>query len=280
MRKTLIATAVLLAAAAAQAQSPAVGSTTNNAVYQAGATTFPDGHFHGPNGAPGVGFAGAGGYIISLQSIDPYTGNGTVSVPGTTVVFNRYQLLGYTHAGPGGTITANFNWARVAGAKSQASAADPIVDRRVYFGLVTDTVGTTPVHDAFYTGDPTDRVVPTVTTNYAAVAFLAVPTTSASAPEVLTGNLRYDTAAGTLKTATTAGAASTLTNGSYSLGIDTAVSGATFSGTSSFSGPGAASGSGNASGQFFGSGNGSAVAGIAKGSSGAAYVASFGGIKN
>lgn len=277
MRKTLIATAALLAAVGAAQADPAVGDTTNNAVYQAGPTTFPNGHFHGPNGAPGVGFAGSGGYIISLQSIDPYTGNG--SVPSSGHTFYKYQLPGYTHSGPGGTINATFNWARVPGATSQASASDPVIDRRVYFGLITDTSGTvTPTHAAFYTGDPTDRVVPTATTNYAAVAFLATPTTSASAPVVLTGNLQYNTTSGTLNSAnasTGVDAALQQVSGTSTLQINTTVSGAAFTGYSSYNG-GVTAGS-SVSGQFFGSGAGSAVAGMASGSG---YVASFGGIKN
>ncbi|MGC3987372.1 MAG: hypothetical protein QM777_23085 [Pseudorhodoferax sp.] len=276
MKKTLIAAALLAAFANAQAfQSEGAttgGGTASGGVLDVGPTTFPDGHFHGPNGAPGVGFLNPSpGYIISLQSIDSFSYKGTVT-PAGGAAFRRYQLLNYTHTGPGGggTISTDFNWFKI-----------PTISQQVYFGIATNPGTTTHTHDAFYVGDRTGHVVPTATTNYATVAVLAVPGTSSTALyNNLTGNLRYDVTAGTLKTATTTGVVSTLSGSGQTLAINANVNAAagTFSGTSQHNG-GTSVGS-SVNGKFFGSGTTSAVAGIAKGGSGSgAYVASFGGIK-
>lgn len=271
MKRIAIAAALLAAFGAAQAQSE--GSTTNNAKYRAGGSTFPTGHFHGPFGAPGIGFAGASGYVISLQSIDSFSYKGSDTVSGNA--FRRYQLLGYSHSDPAnGNITANFNWYKV-----------PAISQQVYFGLVTDTVPATPVHDAFYVGDRTGYAVPTVNTSYAAAGLLAVPATSASDPVKLAGTLSLTAAgapsllSGSLSGSNTATPAVVHTLSVSATNFTTIVGG--FTGTSTYSRTGGGSGAGSAEGKFFGSGATSALAGIAKGGSGAnAYVASFGGIKN
>lgn len=255
MKKTLIV-AALFSAFAAQAQ--VTGASTNTGVVYVGASTVVGGPHSA--GKPGVGVDTAGN-IIDLGGIAAYTGNGSQAVSGVT--FSKYKLDGYQHVDEGGTVSTNFNWFRI---PSVASAG---VSREVYFGLATEPA--TGAQAAFYVGDRTSYAVPTSNTNYATVAYLA----GASGTDVLTGNLRYDTA-GTLKTATTAGGAATLISPTTAatLGIDTTVTGGVFTGSSSYNSTVA---TGSASGQFYGAGTTSAVAGTA---SGTGYVAAFGGIRN
>ncbi|RMX03459.1 hypothetical protein D8I35_16380 [Corticibacter populi] len=242
MKKTVIATALLAVVGVASAFD-SVGETTKS-FLNVGGSTFADTHFHGPNGAPGVGFAD---YVISLSSI-----SFSALQVGSESGFNRYQLLGYTHPGVDGIENYNFNWAQV-----------PTGNQEVYFGLVTNTDSSDTA--AFYVGDRTGWAIPTSNTSYTTVA-LVETTGNGSSPAVLQGTLNLVN--GNLNTA---GAG--LTDGTNTLVINTAVNAGagTFSGTSAYN-----SDSGTASGAFFGSGSSSAVAGVADG--GSAYQAAFGGI--
>lgn len=262
MKKTLVAAAMLALIGAAQAQTyNAQGGTTDDTIIKTGGATVS---YHGPIGAPGIALDGTN--TISLQSIDAFSYKDSATTSGG-VAFRRYQLLGYSHAGPGGTVSTDLNWFKV-----------PAISQGVYFGLATNP-GTPNQSAAFYVGDKTGYSVPTSTTNYAATGLLAVASTTGTTPIVLQGALQYDAVNGKVVTTGT-GLTGTPQGGgsSYTLSIDTTVSGGSFSGNSTLSG--AASGTGSASGQFFGSGTTSAVAGVAKGTSGAAYSAAFGGIKN
>lgn len=260
MKKILIAAAVFSAFAA---QAQVTGFSTNTGITYVGASTVNAGPHTA--GKPGVGVDSAGN-IIDLGGIAAFTGNGSQAVSGVT--FSRHRLDGYQHVGSqGGTVLTNFNWFRV---PSVASAG---VAREVYFGLATTPA--TNAHAAFYVGERNSYALPTSNTNYATVAQLAVP--GSSSTDILTGNLRYDTA-GTLKTATTTGGAANLTSAATgaTLGINTTVnaSAGSFAGTSSYN---SAVANGTARGQFYGAGTTSAVAGVA---SGTGYVAAFGGIRN
>ncbi|KAF1047391.1 hypothetical protein [Xylophilus sp.] len=274
MKKTLIAAALFAVFGAAHAYD-SVGTSTNNNIVQVGGSTFADTHFHGPNGAPGVGFvetsSGAGdGFIISLQSINPYSYKDSSTTSGG-VAFQRYQLLGYTHEDPeeGGTVSTNFNWFKV-----------PTISQQVYFGIATnDPTSSTARRDAaFEVGDQTGCVVPNSATSYATAGFLVPSGYTSTTPIILTGTLNL-AVSGTTATSLSGD----LSGSSYNLNIaaNTINSTAgTFSGDSTLSG--AATGSGTSSGHFYGSGTTSAVAGVAASdaTSATAYVASFGGIKN
>lgn len=265
MKKTLVAAAILAVIGAAQAQTyNAQGDTTDATIIKTGGATVS---FHGPIGAPGIALDGTN--YISLQSIDAFSYKDSATAP-SGVAFRRYQLLGYSHAGPGGTVSTDLNWFKV-----------PAISQGVYFGLATNP-GTPSQSAAFYVGDKTGYAVPTSTTNYAATGLLALAGTAGTNPIVLQGALQYDVSAGTLNTTGSglSGKALNGTGGTYNLNIATSVNATagTFTGTSTLSG--AAAGAGTADGQFFGSGTTSAVAGVAKGNSGAAYSAAFGGIKN
>ncbi|MDH0865034.1 hypothetical protein [Mitsuaria sp. GD03876] len=255
MKKTFIAAALVAAFGAAQAYDSQGGTTDAGIIKTGGATVS----FHGPIGAPGIALDGTN--YISLQSIDAFSYKDSATTSGG-VAFRRYQLLGYTHAGPGGTISTDLNWFKV-----------PTISQNVYFGLATNP-GTPNQHAAFYVGDRTGYALPTATTNYAAAGLLALPATTGSAPVILTGTLQYNTAAGTLNTT-----GSGLTGGGNTLALATSVNAGagTFAGTALLN----STVSGTADGKFFGSGATSAVAGTAKGGSGSsAFVAGFGGIKN
>lgn len=257
MKKILIAAAVLSAFAA---QAQVAGHSTNTGVVYVGASTVVGGPHSA--GKPGVGVNGAGN-IIDLGGIALFTGNGSQSVSGAT--FSKHKLDGYQHVDEGGSVSTNFNWFRI------PSVASSGVSREVYFGLANEPAS--GAQAAFYVGDRTAYAVPTSNTNYATVAFVS----GTSGTDVLTGNLRYDTA-GTLNTATTAGGAANLVSATTgaTLGIQTAVAAATgtFSGSSYYN---SASVTGSARGEFYGAGTTSAVAGTA---TGAGYVAAFGGIRN
>lgn len=265
MKKTLVAAAMLAVIGAAQAQTyNAQGDTTDDTIIKTGGATVS---YHGPIGAPGIALDGTN--TISLQSIDAFSYKDSAFAP-SGVAFRRYQLLGYSHAGPGGTVSTDLNWFKV-----------PAISQGVYFGLATNP-GTPNQSAAFYVGDKTGYTAPSSTTTYAATGLLAVAGTAGTNPIVLTGTLQYDTSAGQLNTTGTglSGKALDGTGSTYNLTIATSVNATagTFNGSSSLSG--GASGTGTANGQLFGSGTTSAVAGVAKGNAGAAYSAAFGGIKN
>lgn len=259
-KKALLATALLAAFGAANAFN-AQGASTKNAIVTTGGSTFANTHFHGPNGAPGVGFLGTNGqpqFIISLQSIS--LSSLQTGTPANESGFTRYYLPGYTHTGPGGggSVETQFNWAQVPTTGTQA--------KQVYFGLATNATGAegAPAGTAaFYVGDRDGFVTPASNTNYATVALLSQPSaTSGASPTVLQGNLAL--VPGVSLTGNLTGAGTLNINA-------TSVNANGFSGASSYNGA-----TGETSGQFFGGGtSSSALGGIANGSN---YVASFGGV--
>lgn len=265
MQKTLIAIAMLAAFGAAQAVTTEGFATGPNYIEVGGATI---GGFHGPLGAPAIGEYGAGARI-SLQSIEPFTGAGTVSSGG--VAFQKFQLLaGFNHptapGAPTEPTTVAMNGVKV-----------PQISQQVYFGLATKETATPGqyAHQAWYVGDRDGYAVPGSTTNYAAVALLGLSGTSGSGLKTLVGTVQYDQVSNIVKST-----GSHLTNGTDTLQItSSAISGGAFGGSSAYSGA-AGTGTGNLNGKFFGSGATSALAGVAQGTSGTAYSAAFGGIRN
>lgn len=277
MKQVLIATALLAAFGAAQAvttvgDTTATTSTNAPVLINVGGSDL-DGPTHGPYGAPGIG-EGASGTRISLQGIESFTRKTakdvTVTASGVSKTFTYHQLLG------------GFQHPNVPGAPTAPTSVDlngikvPLDTQKVYFGIASKETATsgTYVHQAWYVGDKDGYVVPTIATSYATVGLLGLQGTSGSSLVTLQG---------TLNLAVSGGTASTL-NGSLSgdgntLQINTNVNATagTFSGTSTLSHPTSSNLGGAVSGQFFGSGNNSAVAGIADG--GDVYRAAFGGIK-
>ena len=260
MKKTFIATALFAAFGIAQA-APIIGDSTSWTIVQPGESIVNAGPH--TSGKPGIGLDGSYTDTIDFAGINAFTYKATIT-PATGVSFTRHQLLGYTHSSAGGTITKHINWVKV--------------NNDVYFGLASIPGTPNSQHAAFYVGERAGYAMPTTTTNYAAAGLLALPGTLASSPIILTGVLQYDVGAATLNTTTP------LTDGAYTLAISSNVNagagtfGGASGGTSTLSG--SASGTGSVSGHFYGSGATSAVAGMAASTSGANYVASFGGIKN
>lgn len=267
MKKAALAVAMLGIFSTAQAAT--VGNTTPSAspLVDVGPTTI--GGFHGPLGAPGIGVAGSG-QLISLQSIEPFTQTGTV--PSGSASFNQYHLpAGFPHPTPGpGATTVDMNGFKIPG-----------IAENVYFGLATSGTSTPYQQQAWYVGDQTGYAKPSVTTTYEAVAILGTASTSGTSPIILTGEIDYNAGTDILATS---GATSHLTDGSgnqLQFTSSATGSGSTFGGTSSYWVSGVQVGAGDLEAAFF-SGSGtsaSAVAGIAHGTSGTAYEASFGGIE-
>ncbi|CAM4308497.1 hypothetical protein [Kerstersia similis] len=282
MKHVILASALIAIFGAAQAQTVppfnSVGNTTsdlpdNQAPLRVGGATLTG--FHGPLDAPGIGFNDSsrpdGYYIISLQSINNFSANGSVSSAGK--IFNQYRLNGYAHAGnppTGPAISTNFNWGKV-----NASA------RQVYYGIATDHADSKPtrVDTAFEVGDNIGFVVPVAKTEYAAAGFVALASRAASvAPTTLTGTLtleaNYQSLHGELaRTDGTGGLEISANNINATAG--------TFDGTSHYTNT--ALGyiiDGTTKGHFYSSGDTSSLAGVASGSNSAdSFVASFGATK-
>lgn len=266
MKKAVLAVAMLGAFSAAQATT--VGNTAGASLVDVGPTTI--GGFHGPLGAPGIGVAGSG-QLISLQSIEPFTYIGTVSSGSAN--FNQYQLpSGFVHPTPGpGTTTVDMNGFKIPG-----------IAQNVYFGLATSGTSSPYQQQSWYVGDQTGFAKPSATTNYDAVAILGTASTSGTAPIILTGVLEYDSGTDILSTPTPL-----IDSGStHELVLTSNVISTSnpFGGTSEYWVSGTQVGTGDLEGRFFSASGSSpttysAVAGIAHGTSGVAYEASFGGIE-
>ncbi|CAM3803395.1 hypothetical protein EV679_0223 [Kerstersia gyiorum] len=281
MKHVILASALIAIFGAAQAQTVppfnSVGSTTsdlpdNQAPLRVGGSTLTG--FHGPLDAPGIGFNDpsrpAGYYIISLQSINNFSPNGSITTDGKT--FSQYRLNGYSHADDpsGPVISTNFNWGKV-----NASA------RQVYYGIATDHADNTStrVDTAFEVGDNIGFVVPVAKTEYAAAGFVALASRAASvAPTTLTGTLtleaNYQSLHGELARADgLAGLDVSATNIDASAG--------TFSGQASYVDTQVGYIiDGTTKGHFYSSGDTSSLAGVASGSNSAdSFVASFGATK-
>lgn len=263
MRKSLIAVALLAAFGAAQAEI--AGDSTDWGIVQPGESVVNGGPHTA--GHPGIGVDGSGNDVIDLAGIGPFSYKDSLTTS-SGIAFDRFYFPGYTHSDPdGGIISTNLNWFQV-----------PTGSQEVYFGIATNP-GSSHQHAGFYVGDKTGTVVPTATTNYAAVGYLATPDLDSSSLIVLTGDLQYSS--GTVKSI-----GNHLQGNGYTLEVGNITPGVLLNdvsnlGTSSVTNPNTGfSGTGKAAGDLFGSGNGSAVAGVAKGTDGDAYVASFGGIKN
>lgn len=281
MKHIILASALIAIFGTAQAQTVppfnSVGNTTSTlpdsqAPLRVGGATLTG--FHGPLDAPGVGFNDpsrpTGHYIISLQSINNFSTNGSITTGGKT--FNQYRLNGYAHANDPSApaIETNFNWGKV-----NASA------RQVYYGIATDHADDllTRVDTAFEVGDNIGFVVPVAKTEYAAAGFVALASRAASvAPTTLTGTLTLDAGHTRLhgELARADGMAGLDLNATN---ID--ASAGTFSGQASY--VDTALGyivEGTTKGHFYSSGDTSSVAGVASGSNSAdSFVASFGATK-
>ncbi|WP_133490497.1 MULTISPECIES: hypothetical protein [Alcanivorax] len=265
MKKAVLMTALMVAVTGAQAVTLQSGTAGPDIVDVGGATI---GGFHGPLGAPAIGVHDSG-ELISLQSIESFTFHDYVTSEG--VDFAHHQLApGFIHTNP------------QPGEEALGIGMDgikiPDVGKDVYFGLASVEGTSANQHQAWYVGDQDGFVLPTSSTDYAAVALLALPTTSVNSPEILTGEL-------TLNVSGTSSLSGTLTNGSGATQnnlLIQATGNDAFSGTSTYYvGTGSApSSNGSVTGHFFGNGStgNSALAGVAEGNS-VDYVASFGGVQ-
>ena len=248
---------------AAPSDYTVVGASSGNPVV-VGPATFGDTHFHGPEGAPGLGSTGSSNRI-SLESItlDPpgYFGFSTYQ-DSTTLSgheFRRYQVTGFVNDPNHPTVSTTLNWYKV-------PTNNGI---QAYYGTWTRpaTGSTSQQNQAWFVGDKTGTAVPTVNTTYVATGIVNTSSTTASSPILVSGTLGLDHGFAP------ANLYGTLSDGTNNLTVDVDISGTAFSGTSSFN-----SATGTASGEFFSSGTNSSIAGIAVGTGGS-YHAAFGGIK-
>lgn len=264
MKKAIIASALLAVFGAASAFD-ASGGATNESIVIVGGSTLSG--FHGPVGAPGIGFIGADEqpqFVISLSSI---------SLPMLEVSsseIGRYYLPGYPHAEPGEepgpTINTAFNWAQV-----------PTGAEEIYFGLATNDANATHAGTAaFYVGDREGYQAPANGTSYAVSGLLASSdSTSGASPVELTGalSLNADNSALSGNLASENNVENLIINAN-TVDTDQGV----FSGGVIYVGELAGyDANGSVNGQFYGSGSSAALAGIVNGGD-AGYVASFGGI--